>query len=91
MVFFLCQGKFFNWQYKKGLIHWDSMTKEAYWFIMWKKKMDPEFYDYLCKMDPQLARKGIYICCHKEGKYKNMEEQPCIKFQDFSEEYDNDK
>ena len=45
-------------QYRTSLLHWDSMTKEAYWGI-WGKKTWPEGYDKMIKVpDYEKALKG---------------------------------
>ena len=44
LVGFLFLNQFQMSQYRSSLLHWDSMTKEAYWGIFGKKKW-PEGYD----------------------------------------------
>lgn len=45
-------------QYRTSLLHWDSMTKEAYWGIFGKKSW-PEGYDKMIKTpDYEKALKG---------------------------------
>ena len=45
-------------QYYYGAIHWDSMTKAAYWHSFGKIKPNPGFYDLLKTPDNEAARKG---------------------------------
>lgn len=57
-AFFIYLNGFQTWQYKKPIIHWDSMTKEAYWAIFLKKNY-PEGYDKMLKSpDYEKAKKG---------------------------------
>jgi len=56
---------FFTWlnlyqskQYRSSLLHWDSMSKEAYWGI-WGRQSWPEHYeDMLIPTDAEKARRG---------------------------------
>jgi hypothetical protein len=41
-------------QYKKGMIHWDGMTKEAYWAIWDKENYPPDYDNYILR--PNLER-----------------------------------
>jgi hypothetical protein len=43
-----------------GAIHFDSMTKKAYWHSFGKLHPDAEFYQLLSKPNYELAKKGIY-------------------------------
>jgi hypothetical protein len=45
-------------QYYFGSIHWDSMSRKAYWETFLKWKPTPEFYEYLEPPDYQAALKG---------------------------------
>jgi hypothetical protein len=57
-AFFIYLNAFQTWQYKKALIHWDSMTKEAYHAIFFKKHY-PDGYDKMIKNpDYEKAKKG---------------------------------
>jgi hypothetical protein len=50
---------FQTWQYRKRIIHWDSMTKEAYWAVFGKQKA-PKGLDSLLKVpvdDRELRKK----------------------------------
>ncbi len=54
------QGTFHYVQYYYGAIHWDSMTKEAYFDSFWHVRWSDDFESKLKAPDYQLARKGIY-------------------------------
>ena len=58
--FLLFLNLFQTYQYRKGIIHYDSMTKEAYWGVFLKKHHPHDYYQLLEKPDYQKARKGIY-------------------------------
>jgi len=58
LVGFIWLNQFQINQYRTSLLHWDSMTKEAYWGI-WGKKTWPEGYDKMIKVpDYEKALKG---------------------------------
>jgi hypothetical protein len=58
VVFLLWLNLFQHEQYRKSLLHWDSMSKEAYWAI-WGKQSWPENYDkMLLHLDAEKAKKG---------------------------------
>lgn len=40
--FFLCLNLFQTFQYKRGVLRWSGMTKEAYWFVFDKIKLTSE-------------------------------------------------
>ncbi len=48
LLFMVLLNQFQMTQYRSSLLHWDSMTKEAYWGIFGKKKW-PEGYDSMIK------------------------------------------
>jgi hypothetical protein len=45
-------------QYVYGAIHWDSMSKKAYWYSFGKLKPDGNFYKLLKTPDYEKAIKG---------------------------------
>jgi len=58
VVFLLWLNLFQHQQYRTSLLHWDSMSKEAYWAI-WGKQSWPENYDkMLLHLDAEKAKKG---------------------------------
>ncbi len=61
IMLFTAQGLFMNIQYYSGVIHWDSMTKEAYWKSLFRSTKHPNLNRYLQRLDYEFARKGIYI------------------------------
>lgn len=69
-------GVIYNRQYRDGIIHYDGMTKEAFWASFLKFRVTPDYWDLICRPDYDLARQGIYICTYELGKYREMEEKP---------------
>lgn len=57
-AFFLYLNLFQTWQYKKTLIHWDSMTKRAYWKVFLKKKYPENNSELIQNPDYDKAKKG---------------------------------
>ncbi len=58
LVFLVYLNQFQMSQYRKSLLHWDSMTKKAYWGIMFKKNW-PEGYEKMIKTpDYEKALRG---------------------------------
>ena len=58
IVILISLNQFQMTQYRTSLLHWDSMTKEAYWGIFGKKRW-PEGYDQMIKTpDYEKALKG---------------------------------
>jgi len=56
---FVWLNQFQMTQYRTSLLHWDSMTKKAYWNILLKKNW-PEGYDKMIQTpDYEKAKKGI--------------------------------
>jgi hypothetical protein len=58
--FLLFLNFFQTYQYRNGVIHYDSMTKKAYWAVFLKKQRPPGFYQMLEKPNSTKARQGIY-------------------------------
>lgn len=57
-AFFIYLNAFQIWQYKKALIHWDSMTKKAYWAVFFKKHYPDNYGDLIQAPDYEKAKKG---------------------------------
>ena len=57
--FFIFLNFFNSRQYKIAHIHWDSMTKEAYWAVFLKHKLPDNYIDLLEEPDYEKARMGI--------------------------------
>lgn len=53
--FFMYVSMFQTWQYRSGLLHWDSLTKEAYWSMFLKKSYPPNFDKMLKSPDYESA------------------------------------
>jgi hypothetical protein len=56
LVFF---QQFQNKQYRSGAIHWDAMSKKAYWANFGKLERVPNFEELLEPIDYDKAREGI--------------------------------
>ena len=54
----VAHNQFETFQYKKTLIHWDSMTKEAYWSVFLKTNFPPDYADLIETPDYEAAKKG---------------------------------
>jgi hypothetical protein len=59
---------FQTFQYYYGAIHWDSMTREAYFKSFGKLKPFPGLEDYWRAPDYEKALKGIYVYAPREPK-----------------------
>jgi len=46
-------------QYQTGILHWDSMTREAYFEILFKKNYPENYKDLIKKPDYKNAKKGM--------------------------------
>lgn len=57
---FVSLNLFQTWQYRMGLIHYVSNTKQSYWNNFLKTNMSPEFYNNLVVPDHPVAMMGIY-------------------------------
>ena len=55
---FLSLNLFQTWQYRRTIIHWDSMTKEAYWTVFGKQHFPENYQDLIQTPDYQKALKG---------------------------------
>ncbi len=47
-----------TWQYRKAIIHWDGMTKEAYWAVFGKLYFPPDFDELIQRPDYEKAVEG---------------------------------
>ena len=60
IVFFaILQNNFFIEKYKRGALHYDSMSKEAFWFSFWHLRPHSEYWDLLEVPDYEKALQGI--------------------------------
>ncbi len=56
LVFFVHLNLYQTWQYKVSVIHWDGMTKEAYWHVFMRKAYPSE--EMIDRPDYEAAKKG---------------------------------
>lgn len=47
-----------TYQYRKGIIHWDGMTKEAYRAVFWHDNYPPNYDSYIQRPDYDAAKRG---------------------------------
>jgi len=59
LTIFFVLGLWNNIKYYYGSIHWDSMTKKAYFDSFWRAKPSGSFHEKLEKPDYAAAKKGI--------------------------------
>lgn len=59
LLLFALNGFWGNIKYFKGSIHWDSMTKAAYWDSFGRVKPSPDFYNLIKEPDYESAAKGL--------------------------------
>jgi len=55
---FLSLNLFQTWQYRRTIIHWDSMTEEAYWAVFGKQHFPENYKDLIQTPDYQKALEG---------------------------------
>ena len=58
-VFMMLLNFLQTYQYKNGIIHYDSMSKESYWYSFGKLKVDAAYWDLLEPVDYDSLMKGI--------------------------------
>lgn len=58
IIFFVSFNLFQTFQYRKTLIHWDSMTKAAYWAIFLKTNFPENYGELIETPDYEEAKKG---------------------------------
>lgn len=51
---------FQTWQYHKGIIHYEGMTKKAYWALFGRTTYHPDFWSLIEIPDHEMAVRGIY-------------------------------
>jgi len=61
MLLLVCYSVFQANQYHYGAIHWDSMSKAAYWDSFLKLKPSDRFNHLIEEPDYEMAKKGIYV------------------------------
>jgi len=70
ICFFITLNIFQNNQFNRGIIHWEAMTKEAYWKIFGKAERPPDLDRYLDILDLDEAIKGNYVTVSRFGNMK---------------------
>jgi hypothetical protein len=58
LAFCIWLNMFQTRQYQKALLHWDSMSKEAYWAIWGKESWPKNYENLLIHLDAEKAQKG---------------------------------
>ena len=59
LIYFAVKLNFFQTkQYVSTLIHWDSMTKEAYWAVFMKEEFPPNYFELIEAPDYEKAKVG---------------------------------
>ena len=62
----LLQNNFFLEKYKHGGLHYDSMTKAAFWFSFWDMKPQEGYWELLESPDYSKALEGIDAVIEKK-------------------------
>lgn len=65
-IILIVQNVSFVRKYRSGSIHWDSMTKEAFWNAFWRFSPLPEYWDLLEQPDYEKAKLGIDAVIQKD-------------------------
>lgn len=78
VISFIGLNGFQNWQYDKGIIHFDGMTKQAYWNVFLKTRQPRYFYLMLFRPDYTLARQGIYPDIPK-APFEGLTKENCVE------------
>lgn len=58
ILFFTTINCIQTWQYRKSIIHWDSMTKEAYWGVFLKLRLPSNYSELIKSPDYRNAKQG---------------------------------
>jgi len=58
VVFFIVLNQFQSMQYRRTIIHWDSMTKEAYWAVFFRQHFPPNYNKLIKAPDYEKAKRG---------------------------------
>lgn len=58
IIVFVGLNLFQSMQYRRGIVHWDSMTKDGYWLIFGKANYPPGYAESLYTPDYEAAKKG---------------------------------
>jgi len=60
-IFFIGVNLLQTWQYRIGMIHYDSNTKTTFWMHYLKTRFQPDYYEKLVKPDIKSSKKGHYF------------------------------
>lgn len=58
---FISYGTLNSYKYSKGIIHYEAMTKKAFWALFFRMSSPEGYYDMLECIDNEKAHKGIYV------------------------------
>lgn len=78
IVLLTCLNLFQTWQYKYGILHFQSMTKEVYWAVFLKTEQPDNFYRMIENPDTKKAMKGIYTTIPKPD-YIEVTKDNCLE------------
>jgi hypothetical protein len=78
LTFFISLNLFQTWQYKNGLIHFDDMSKEAYFFGFFQTKASSEWVDLLKPYDWDRRMKGLAQRNYSKEYFENLNENNTI-------------
>jgi len=79
------QGILFSIRYHYGSVHYDSMTKEAYWYSFFDIKPRSGFWPLLEKPDYFLSKQGVYEITWNKDILEQEKDKP-IKSLEYYEE-----
>jgi len=70
-----------TWQYRVGMIHYDSNTKETFWMHYLRTKPNPDYFNRLIKPDYESSKKGIYFSKNEitEEALKELRKKEALK------------
>jgi hypothetical protein len=87
IVLFIALNLFQTWQYKNGLIHYDDMTKEAYFKGFFQTKPNPEWYDLLKPYDWNRRINGLPQVEYSQQYFESSFEKYNVHFRGYNMKY----
>ncbi|MCE3278216.1 MAG: hypothetical protein K0S44_407 [Bacteroidetes bacterium] len=87
IALFIAFNLFQTWQYKNGLIHYDDMTKEAYFKGLFQTKPNPEWYDLLKPYDWERRIKGLHQVEYSQQYFENSFKKYNVHFRGYNLKY----
>jgi hypothetical protein len=87
ITLFISLNLFQTWQYKNGLIHYDDMTKEAYFKGLFQTKPNPEWYDLLKPYDWNRRIKGLPQIEYSQQYFENSFKKYNVHFRGCNMKY----